>query len=177
MENKKAMQEEGNFYLCHEIRVLIFIISKLNHSDIEKRLKSEKVDISPLGFGVIKILNKKSQTLVQLSKMMMIAPPTLMPIIDSLEKKGYLIRGANPKDRRMNPLEVTGKSKRIISKMRLAKGNDSFSKSITKLGKMRASLLVKLLEEVVESMSSKKKKEEILFRCHEYKKIHSKKSR
>jgi DNA-binding MarR family transcriptional regulator len=147
--------------------VLLHIIGRLSRQDTEKRLKKEDFELSPLSFGVLCALRKNSCTVAQLSKKMMISPPTLIPIIDSLEIRGYLKRGINPQDRRKNPLILTEKSMKLSTRMLKLSGEDNLIKNISKLGKNRAELLVKLLEELVESMSSRKKLDDIKAICRE----------
>jgi DNA-binding MarR family transcriptional regulator len=164
---KKIKPMDNIDFLSLEAKVLLHVISRLSRQDTEKRLKKENFEIKPLSFGVLCALRKKSCTIAQLSKKMMISSPTLIPIIDSLEKKGYLKRGVNPKDRRKNPLLLTEKSRKLSARMLKLKGEDIMVMNISKLGKIRATLLVKLLEELVESMSSGKKLEDIKEICRE----------
>jgi DNA-binding MarR family transcriptional regulator len=164
---KKKRSTNNIEFISLETKVLLHIISRLSRQDTEKRLKKENFELRPLSFGVLCTLRKRSCTIAQLSKKMMISPPTLIPIVDSLEKNGYLKRGINPKDRRKNPLILTEKSRKLSSRMLKLTGEDSLIKTISKLGKTRAGLLVKLLEELVESMSSRKKLDDIKAICRE----------
>jgi DNA-binding MarR family transcriptional regulator len=164
---KKEKTRDNIEFISLEAKVLLHIVSRMSRQDTEKRLKKENFDLKPLSFGVLCALRKRSCTIAQLSKRLMISPPTLIPIVDSLEKKGYLKRGINPNDRRKNPLILTEKSRKLSSRMLKLSGEDNLIKNISKLGKIRASLLVNLLEELVESMSSKKKLDDIKAICRE----------
>ncbi|MCV0409244.1 MarR family transcriptional regulator [Nitrosopumilus sp.] len=50
----------------------------------------------------------------QLADMMFVEAPTLVPIIDKLEKEGYLTRQSDPKDRRNNLIFLTKKAKKTV---------------------------------------------------------------
>ncbi|WP_371503964.1 MarR family winged helix-turn-helix transcriptional regulator [Nitrosopumilus adriaticus] len=55
---------------------------------------------------------KEGITQRQLADMMFVEAPTLVPIIDRLEKSGYIIRKNDPKDRRNNLVFLTKKAKK-----------------------------------------------------------------
>ena len=150
-------------YLSVEAKVLILMISRSLKQDAEKRFK--KIELSPLSFGVLCALGKKSSTVVQLSKKMMISPPTLIPIIDSLEKKGYVKRTINPKDRRMTPIILTEMGRKF--KFNKIMDEDILVKSVLNLGKIKASVLTNLLEELLVSMVGIRKVDEIKQMCQE----------
>ena len=50
----------------------------------------------------------------QLADMMFVEAPTLVPIIDRMEKDGYLTRQPDPKDRRNNLIFLTKKGKKTV---------------------------------------------------------------
>lgn len=55
---------------------------------------------------------KEGITQKQLADMMFVEAPTLVPIIDKLEKEGYIVRKTDPKDRRNNLVFLTNKAKK-----------------------------------------------------------------
>lgn len=55
---------------------------------------------------------KEGITQKQLADMMFVEAPTLVPIIDKLEKEGYIVRKADSKDRRNNLVFLTKEAKK-----------------------------------------------------------------
>jgi len=148
---------------ARNVKILTGIIIKLSRSDMEKRLKNKGLKISPLAFGVMRILSKERCTMVQLSERMMLCPATLVPVIDSLEKKGFIRRESDPKDRRINPLSVTEKGKKLISAILALSKEDIIVKSLKKMGNKKTTETIALLKELVKYMGTDKPtKENIL---------------
>ena len=58
---------------------------------------------------------KEGITQKQLADMMFVEAPTLVPIIDRMEKDGYLTRQPDPKDRRNNLIFLTKKAKKAVN--------------------------------------------------------------
>ena len=50
----------------------------------------------------------------QIANMAFVEAPTLVPVIDKMEKEGYLTRQADPDDRRNNLIFMTEKAKKIV---------------------------------------------------------------
>ena len=57
---------------------------------------------------------REGVTQKQLADMMFVEAPTLVPIIDRMEKDGYLTREQDPKDRRNNLIFLTEKAKKKV---------------------------------------------------------------
>ena len=64
---------------------------------------------------VIAVLSlKEGITQKQIADMAFVEAPTLVPVIDKMEKEGFLIRKADPDDRRNNLIFMTKKSIDIV---------------------------------------------------------------
>lgn len=81
-------------------------VSELNRSEIFTLLKIKKV-----------MMDKGSLVKVSdISKYSGVTPPTITPIITSLENKGYLARSISKNDRRIVQIELTEKGLSTIEK-------------------------------------------------------------
>lgn len=64
---------------------------------------------------IIVILSmKEGITQRQIADMAFVEAPTLVPVIDKMEKEGYITRQSDPKDRRNNLVFMTEKSKDMV---------------------------------------------------------------
>ncbi len=81
-------------------------------ADIEMR---EHFGLSSAKWKIIVVLSiKEGITQKQIADMAFVEAPTLVPIIDKMEKEGYLTRQSDPNDRRNNLIFMTKKSKDIV---------------------------------------------------------------
>ena len=79
---------------------------------------SERFGLAGSKWKIIVALSlKEGITQKHIADMVFVEAPTLVPIIDRMEKEGYLTRQADPKDRRNNLIFMTQKSKRIVDPM------------------------------------------------------------
>ena len=60
---------------------------------------------------------KEGITQKQIADMAFVEAPTLVPVIDKMEKEGYLTRQPDPNDRRNNLIFMTKKAKDIVDPM------------------------------------------------------------
>jgi len=91
-----------------ELRALLHLVFKADHQAMEKRLASYDAEISRLQFGIMMMLSHhEDQTITELSRTLGVDPSTLVPSVDALERKGLVVRGRDPHDRRRIPLTLT----------------------------------------------------------------------
>ena len=80
-------------------------------ADIELR---ERFDLIGAQWKIIVILTiKEGITQKHIADIAFVEAPTLVPVIDKMEKEGYVIRQSDPDDRRNNLIFMTKKSKDI----------------------------------------------------------------
>ncbi len=80
-------------------------------ADIELR---ERFDLIGAQWKIIVILTiKEGITQKHIADMAFVEAPTLVPVIDKMEKEGYVTRQSDPDDRRNNLIFMTKKSKDI----------------------------------------------------------------
>ena len=81
-------------------------------ADIELR---QRFGLTGGKWKVIIVLSiEEGITQKHLADMAFVEAPTLVPVIDKMEKEGYLTRQPDPKDRRNNLIFMTEKSKEIV---------------------------------------------------------------
>jgi len=81
-------------------------------ADIELR---ERFGLVGSKWKIIVVLSlKEGITQKHIADMAFVEAPTLVPVIDKMEKEGYLTRQSDPKDRRNNLIFMTKKSKDIV---------------------------------------------------------------
>jgi DNA-binding MarR family transcriptional regulator len=161
------MANEKTQARIRKIRLMCALVMKFSKSDLEKRLKGHKPNISLLGYGVLRILNKEKCTLAQLSSKMMLSAATLVPVIDSLEKTKLIVKQKDPTDRRRTPLAGTEKGRKLIENIPAVSENDLFPRALSELGEKDSDRLIALLHKLIKSMIVNKKGKEHLARLLE----------
>ena len=81
-------------------------------ADIELR---ERFGLTGIKWKILVVLSiKEGITQKHMADMAFVEAPTLVPVIDMMEKDGYLTRQSDPKDRRNNLIFMTKKSRDIV---------------------------------------------------------------
>jgi len=81
-------------------------------ADIELR---KRFGLTGAKWKIIVVLSmKEGITQKHIADMAFVEAPTLVPVIDKMEKEGYLTRQSDPNDRRNNLIFMTKKSKEIV---------------------------------------------------------------
>ncbi len=84
-------------------------------ADIEM---SKRFGLSGAKWKIIVVLSiKEGITQKHIADMAFVEAPTLVPVIDKMEKEGYLTRQSDPNDRRNNLIFMTKKSRDIVDPM------------------------------------------------------------
>ena len=80
-------------------------------AEIELR---QKFELSGSKWKIIVVLSlKEGITQKQIADMAFVEAPTLVPVIDKMEKDGYIVRRPDPDDRRNNLIFMTEKAKKL----------------------------------------------------------------
>ncbi len=101
------MSDSELYRAALEVRILTAIVAKEARQDIEQRLKGYGAPISALQYRVLRQLEQGRSTVKELSQALMVEPATLVPVIGTLARFGFVRRGSDPRDRRRIPLELT----------------------------------------------------------------------
>jgi DNA-binding MarR family transcriptional regulator len=139
---------------AEEIRTLIALISKCIMRDLDRRLEASGAGISGPQFGVMRLLSQESATISELSSRLMLAPATLVPVVDTLERKGLVQRGTDPRDRRRVPLLLTDAGAQAVARVVEASEADSLAQALANLGAEKARQLHALLRELVNYLAA-----------------------
>jgi DNA-binding MarR family transcriptional regulator len=134
---------------AQRVRMLIFMVSKSVMRDLDRRLDASGAGISGPQYGVMRLLSQENATITELSSRMMLAPATLVPVVDTLERKGFVQRGVDPKDRRRVPLLLTDAGAEVVTRVAVVNGPDSLAQGLNGLGHVKAQQLQALLLELV----------------------------
>jgi DNA-binding MarR family transcriptional regulator len=135
-----------------EIRMLFRIVMKMSAREFNQHLAANDVDINGLQYGVIRALHHHHFTLSELSKMFILDPSTLVPVVDTLERKGLVERARDPNDRRRIPLHLTEQGVNLLKNVSLFAEDSLLGKSLTQLGEAKTLQLLELLRELAQTM-------------------------
>jgi DNA-binding MarR family transcriptional regulator len=147
------MERDELSLVATEIRILTTIVAKLAKRDLEFRLQSCDLDLGALSYGVMRLLSCHEQTISELSRQMQLAPATLVPVVDALERDGLITRGQDPRDRRRVPLSLTERGATILDRVPFIDQDDSLVSSLSTMGDEPCRHLLSLLRELVRIMS------------------------
>jgi DNA-binding MarR family transcriptional regulator len=98
-----------------EMRVLMSLLWKSISQSLDQWLLEHEIDLTRLQLSVLRVLSHEgSHTLSDLSRKFGVDPSTLVPTADALERKGWVSRGRDPKDRRRFPLTLTAEGETVL---------------------------------------------------------------
>lgn len=128
-----------------EIRSLMAGLARMAHRSTEDYLNARGYDVTLLQIGVLYALHYQSQTISELSRSFNLDPSTFVPIIDTLERKGMLMRGRDPNDLRRVPLTLTEQGSALINEISIIHDDDALLTALRQLGIERTQQLLDLL--------------------------------
>jgi DNA-binding MarR family transcriptional regulator len=128
-----------------ELQALTGMIAKAAARAMQERLAKSGVDLSPMQLGALRMLAMEPHTISELSKMFVLDPSTLVPVVDGLEARGLVERNKDPNDRRRVPISVTAAGERAVASMMELDGNHALLQAVEHLGPDRALQLRDLL--------------------------------
>ena len=147
------MRETEYAALAFEIRSFAGIGAKLMIQDLEERLAERLPGINGPQFGVLHILSCNPSTIRELSERMMLAPSTLVPIVDRLEHEDMVVRGKDPEDRRRTPLMLTEHARVLLAQVPTVDASDHLCRALNVLGADKSHQLSLLLQELIEQLA------------------------
>jgi DNA-binding MarR family transcriptional regulator len=136
-----------------EIEALTRLLLKSVKQDLERRLGAHDIPVSGLAYRMMRLLHSESPTLAEVSRSLAISPSALVPVVDTLEKRGYLIRGRDPNDRRRTPLTITEAGEGVLASVPAIDAGDSLVRGLETLGAEKRENLLTLLGELVAQVS------------------------
>jgi DNA-binding MarR family transcriptional regulator len=139
--------------LARQIFVYTTLVAKLAGRDNEQRIAAQLPSISGLQFGVMQVLRQGPLTLSDLAVKMMLAPATLVPVVQRLEQDQLIARGCDPEDRRRRPLTLTASGREMLDGMTPYDEQDLITRSLRAMGETKARQLEELLGELLEHLA------------------------
>jgi DNA-binding MarR family transcriptional regulator len=138
--------------MADEIRSLCAVITKIARADLQSRLESYDSGISAIEHGVLRHLSHGVSSMAEISRLMGVAPSTLVYVVDGLVKKKLVRRGKDPKDRRREPLLLEKKGSDLFARIPKMDANSVLVKSLQRMKESQRRDLVMLLNEFAESL-------------------------
>jgi DNA-binding MarR family transcriptional regulator len=135
--------------ITRELQALTGMIAKAAGRAMQERLAKSGIDLSPMQLGALRMLAMQPHTISELSKMFVLDPSTLVPVVDGLEARGLVERHKDPNDRRRVPIMVTSAGEHAVARMMELDGNNALLQAVEQLGHERALLLRDLLRDLL----------------------------
>lgn len=146
------MSTDELYAIALEIRILAANMAKMARRALEQRPELVEAGISGLQFGILHILSCKEHTITELSRKFTLDPSTLVPTVDTLERKGLLRRGRDPNDRRRVPLSLTEEGSQLASLAAMVDDSDPLVQGLRTMGGEQARQLLTLLRDLLTHM-------------------------
>lgn len=134
---------------AREAQITLGTIHKITFQAMVRHLTAHGEGVSPLQFGMLRMLSSKHMTLSELSRKFQLDPSTLVPSVKGLEDRGLLVRRRDPKDRRRQPLELTDEGKALMNMVPMQVEDDPLVAAMQAMGAEKAGQLLLLLREIV----------------------------
>lgn len=138
--------------IADEIRGLCAVITKIARADLQSRLESYDSGISAIEHGVLRHLSHSVSSMAEISRLMGVAPSTLVYVVDGLVKKKLVRRGKDPKDRRREPLLLEKKGADLFARIPKMDAKSLLVKSLQRMKESQRRDLVMLLNEFAEGL-------------------------
>src|ERR1035441_9208755 len=106
---KQAAAAAETIVMADKMRSLCSVITKIACADLQNRLENHDSGISAIEHGVLRHLSRGVDSMAEISRLMGVAPSTLVYVVDGLVKKKLVKRGKDPNDRRREPLSLEKK--------------------------------------------------------------------
>jgi DNA-binding MarR family transcriptional regulator len=139
--------------MADQIRALCSVITKIARADLESHLKSHHSGISSIEHGVLRHLSHGVTSMAGISRLMGVAPSTLVYVVDGLVEKKLVRRGKDPKDRRREPLLLEKKGTDLFARFQKMDVGSSLVKSLESMTESRRRELFSLLNQLVKGLA------------------------
>ena len=139
--------------IAFRLKVISTLMMKISRQDMEKRLAEKHVGLTCLELAVLRFIRNAPATMGEVSRQMMIAPPSLVPVIDALEGNGLVKKGSDPHDRRRNPLLITAPGKKLLAEVPAVGEEDILVNALSKFGEKKSAHVLQMMEEILTLVS------------------------
>ena len=149
---KKDEQAES-IALAEQLRALCSVITKVARADLEFHLKQHDSGISAIEHGVLRHLSHGVTSMAEISRLMGVAPSTLVYVVDGLASRRLVKRSKDPKDRRREPLLLEKKGAELFAKAPKMDATSALVRSLEGMLASRRRELVDLLNDLVKELT------------------------
>jgi DNA-binding MarR family transcriptional regulator len=139
--------------MADQLRALCSVITKVVRADLESLLKQHDSGITAIEHGVLRHLSHGVTSMAEMSRLMGVAPSTLVYVVDGLTKKKLVKRGKDPKDRRREPLLLERKGVELFANSPKLDASSTLVKSLESMPANRRRELLALLNELVKELT------------------------
>lgn len=139
--------------MADRIRSLCSVITKIARADLQSRLESHDSGISAIEHGVLRHLSHGITSMAEISRLMGVAPSTLVYVVDGLVRKKLVRRGKDPKDRRREPLFLEKRATDLFARIPKMDASSVLVKSLESMEVSRRRELVLMLNEFAEGLA------------------------
>jgi DNA-binding MarR family transcriptional regulator len=138
---------------AEQIRALCSVVTKVARTDLESHLKEQDSGISAIEHGVLRHLSHGVTSMADISRMMGVAPSTLVYVVDGLTERKLVKRVKDPKDRRREPLQLEKKGAELFAKFPRMDSQSTLVRSLESMPATRRRELVCLLNELAKGLA------------------------
>jgi len=138
--------------VADQIRAFCSVITKIARADLESHLKDHGSGISAIEHGVLRHLSRGVTSMAEISRLMGVAPSTLVYVVDGLTKKKLVRRVKDPHDRRREPLVLEKKGAELFARFRKMDASSTLVGTLGRMEESRRRELLALLSELVKGM-------------------------
>jgi DNA-binding MarR family transcriptional regulator len=139
--------------MADQIRGLCSVITKVARADLEARLQDHGSGISAIEHGVLRHLSHGVTSMAEISRLMGVAPSTLVYVVDGLTRKKLVKRCKDPRDRRREPLRLEKKGVELFARFPKMDASSILVMSLERMTESRRRELLTLLNELVEDLT------------------------
>ncbi|MGA9672493.1 MAG: MarR family winged helix-turn-helix transcriptional regulator [Terracidiphilus sp.] len=143
--------------MADKIRSLSSIITKIARADLQTRLDNYHSGISAIEHGVLRHLSHGVTSMAEISRLMGVAPSTLVYVVDGLVKKKLVKRVKDPKDRRREPLLLEKKGAALFSQIPKMDASSVLVKRLEEMKEPRRHEFLALLDEFAQGLPGSEK--------------------
>lgn len=143
--------------MADKIRSLCSIVTKIARADLQTRLDNHDSGITAIEHGVLRHLSSGVASMAEISRLMGVAPSTLIYVVDGLVSKRLVKRGKDPNDRRREPLSLEKKGAALFSRIPKMDISSVLVKRLEDMKETRRREFVALLDEFVQGLPGAEK--------------------
>jgi DNA-binding MarR family transcriptional regulator len=143
--------------MADKIRSLCSVITKIARADLQTRLDNHDSGISAIEHGVLRHLSRGVASMAEISRLMGVAPSTLVYVVDGLVKKKLVKRGKDPNDRRREPLSLEKKGAALFGQIPKMDASSVLVKRLEGMKASRRREFLALLDEFAKDLPGSEK--------------------